>query len=250
MANIADLNQEQVDKSVKNTHLLYGGIINLIKEGKVVPTIQAKHQRVYIRPAVVGEKIYVEADKAEYTAVEGQYVVYNDSKNRYLVNEKAYKRYEQDENLETKIDADQLEVKGFKPKGLPQLVVKVDDLKNIIDINDFTYFPSNWWGSTNTIAEGFVIILPFDSTKSLKENVASFEQLYETFPKVGTPKEEVTAYLSSGKGLDCYAIDKDHVDTYAICDKKGTFKDPVLKAKAHQTEAYLGQNLEMGKNFE
>lgn len=148
--------------------------------------------------------------------------------------------------METKIDNDGLEIKGYKPKGAPQLVVKVDDLKQHIDINGFTYFPSNWWGSTNTIESGFVMILPFDTKKSLQENIKDYEKAIETLPPVGTDKEEIAKYLSSGVGFDCYAIDKDHVDTYAICDRKGTFKDPVLRAKANQTNEYLGQQLEIG----
>lgn len=241
MANINDLKQEEVNEYLGNTRELYHRVISGIECGAIVPEMKAKHQRVYIRPAVPGEIIEVPADNATYTATEGQYVVYNDKNNRYLVNQKAYKKYEQDSNMEIKKDADGLEIKGHKPKGKVALVVHVNDLN--MELGDgFTYFPSGWWGSTDTVKEGFDIVLPFDETKTLQENVEDMRKAYLTLPEAGALKEEVEQYLCSGKGPDIYGLDDGHVDTYARCDRKGTFADLKFRIKAGQeNKVYEGQ---------
>lgn len=251
MPNIKEMLNEEIVKAVKNSHLLYATIIKGLENGTITPTIQAKHQRVYIRKAIPGEEIFVEVDNASYTATEGQYLVYNNPNNFYLVNEKGFKRYEVDANMEKKIDANGHEIVGFKPKGAPALVINADNIKALeLDKGEFTYFPSNWWGSTDTVKKGFVIVLPYDATLNLRKNIEKYKEMFEKFPQSKAPKEEIEAHLTSGQGFDCYAIDDKHVSTYAICDKFGTFKDEKLRTIANQTKNYVGQpnfTLELSK---
>lgn len=243
MPNIQEMNRRAIIQTVKNSHIIYSEIIKGLKNGALTPTIQAKHQRVYIRKANLGEKIFVEADNASYTATENQYLVYNDPTNAYLVDEKAFKKYELDENMEEKTDKNGLKLYGYKSKGAPVLVIEANkiasiDLKNN---NSFTYFPSNWWGSTDTVKKDFIFILPYNASLSLAENIKLYEESFALFPQPIANVSEIKAHLTSGKGFDCYAIHDQYVSTYAICDKNGTFKDPALKAKAGQTKKYLGQ---------
>lgn len=242
MANIKDMKQEEIEQAAKNSHLLYSEIIKGLENGNLKPTIQAKHHRVYIRKAIPGEEIFVEADNASYTATDEHYLVYNSPTNYYLVNEKGFKRYELDDNMIKRVDGQGHEILGFKPKGAPVLIINADDIK-ALDLNEagFTYFPSNWWGSTDTIKTGFVVVLPYDSKLSLAKNIEKYKEAFALFPQPTATKEEIETHLTSGQGFDCYAIDDKHASTYATCDKAGTFKDEKLRAIANQTKSYIGQ---------
>ena len=208
------------------TQKLFNHIISGVELGKLKPVVCAKSAMVDARdprPEEIGKPLQVWTN-GKLEANE-KYIVKEDDKILTTLNPDGSAKLDEFGHAnEYLMPAKKLDsrypkkINGhYVADNTPSVMVKLSD--SIIPEEGITVVPPGWWGSTGTLHKGGAIMLPFDPTKSLEEQIQAWEK--EGFDKI-----------------DWYPNNEPY--TYSRTDKFGTFKDPELQATFGQTKQYEG----------
>ncbi|MGI5842111.1 MAG: hypothetical protein ACOX6H_02315 [Christensenellales bacterium] len=240
--NILSLTQEQLDELVKNTRELYSLIFSLIKQDKILPLMQIKHERIYAREAQEGESVFDFRTQKEEKAKTGQYVVYKTSTKITLMEEEEFKKYEISRDMAPRHDEKKKKLIGYKI---------IDDLKYLLEIKDLTpyiedinnyqvIFPSST-GEVTTLNDKCAIVFPIDKQIRIDEQFINHAKKARTYPQVGIQAKELLDYFKTEQAVKFYMMSEQEKKLHAVCDSLGTFKLNRLNKIADHWTPYLGQ---------
>lgn len=214
--------------SQENTVKLWNYIIKGLKSGKIKPIVCAKSVCVdaeFVSPENVGKEHVVWSNgKVEKTITLTDDMVLLttlDSQGNPVIDSEGHKNtYDMKISKFQKTYPKQINghyVKDPYSEGAVCIMIKFPE--DFIPEEGITMLPPNWGGYEGTLMSGGAIMLPFDPTKSLEEQIQAWEK--EGFDKI-----------------DWYPNNEPY--TYSRTDKFGTFKDPELQVTFGQTRQYEG----------
>lgn len=210
-----DLERKEKEILEKETKEFFAQIIEGVKNGSLVPILQAKC-------------ICVDARKARADEVGTEFTTYSQGKVEkvFTVKEDTVFVTTLDRNGEPVIDKkgnkniyDMSETKFNKKYKLhknghyvqdptPMVTIKLPD--SMIPEQGKKLLPPCWGGYDGTLMRGGLIMLPYNPKLSKSEQI----KVWET-------------YLTKGESVDWYP--NNEAGTYAVCDKNGVFEDPELR---------------------
>ena len=202
-------------------------VISKIKSGDIKPQVCAKCVCVdahLVTPDEIGKKHIVWSHgKVEKitTLTEGMVLVKTlDENGKPVVDQSGHENI-YDIKLEKFLKNYPIKINGHymkAPYTKDSIMVAIKLPDNIIQ-DGLTLLPPNWGGQEGTLVKEGLLMFPFNPNKSLEEQIEDWE-------------------LKGFDKLDWYP--NNETQTYADCDKNGTFKSEALRKTFNQTKPYEG----------
>lgn len=212
---------------------LFNFIIEGIKNGQIEPVVCAKSVAVdarEVQPEEVGQQhtVYSQGKVEKVITLQEDIVLLTtlDRNGNPVLDEDGNENtYDMKKAKFLKTYPKEINGHHVKDPYSPGSVMVAIRLPEELIAEGITMLPPNWTGNNGeryegTLMSGGIMMFPFNPELSLVEQL-------EAWSKAGADK------------LDWYP--NNEANTYAPCDKNGTFKDPLLRKLFEQPKEYVGE---------